>query len=300
MHIPENLLNGTICPVTAGISIAGVGIATYFSIKSREKPDTLKFGIVTALIFLLQMLNFPISGGTSGHFLGTSFAVFTLGIPFGIISMSIILTIQALVFSDGGLTVLGANILNMALIGALPSALMYKYTASENRLKRSLFTISSSWLSVVIASVSCSFLLSLVYPTNARGIFYSMIITHSIIGIIEAIITLLATPVLNLIYKRKNSNFSKITSISSIFVILLLLTPFASKLPDGLEWVVERYKLFKESEPLFVGPLSDYTLPVIQNDYLSTIISGIAGITLILLIVYGVKLLLRSVKIKKV
>ncbi len=293
MHIPEYLLHGTICPVTAAISIGGLSIATYFSIKSKEKPTISKFGVVTALIFLLQMLNFPISGGTSGHFLGTSFAIFTLGIPFGIISISIILTIQALVFSDGGLTVLGANILNMAMIGAIPTVLAYILVNSGNKLKKNLAIFSSAWLSLVFASASCSVLLSLMYPENTIKIFYSMVVTHSIIGVGEAIFTLLLTPLFNMIEKTK-TGLSKIISISSIFVILLLLTPFASKLPDGLDWVVEKYQLFKESEPLFVAPLPDYSVAGIQNEYLSTAISGLLGIILIFLIIYGITLTTRN------
>ncbi|MGC8765146.1 MAG: energy-coupling factor ABC transporter permease [Brevinematia bacterium] len=299
MHIPEYLLNGAICPVTAGISIAGVGMATYFSIKAKEKPDALEFGIVTALIFVLQMLNFPISGGTSGHFLGISFAIFTLGIPSGIISMALVLTLQALVFADGGLNVLGANILNMALVGGLPAIFVYKIANSENRLKRGFLIVSSSWLSVVLASISCSFLLSVVYPASAAGIFRLMVITHSLIGIGEAIITLLATSIFRIVYEKGSNKFPKALPLSGIFIALLLLTPFTSKLPDGLEWVLEKYRLLKESEPLFVAPLPDYTLPVVQNEYLSTIISGLIGILMIILIALGVSLISRFIESRK-
>ena len=119
MHIAQGMLKGAICPVTAGISIAVVGIASYFALKSKDKPDAGKFFKVIALIFVMQMLNFPIQNGTSGHFLGGTFAAVILGTPFAVIAMTIILTVQTFLFGDGGINALGANILNMAIIGTL-------------------------------------------------------------------------------------------------------------------------------------------------------------------------------------
>ncbi len=117
MHIPQNLLDGRICPVPAAVSglcLAGAAFAAY---RSAEKPDALRFAAVSAFIFAAQMMNFPISGGTSGHLLGGVLASALLGVPFGVLALALVVALQAVVFADGGLNVLGANILNMAVIG---------------------------------------------------------------------------------------------------------------------------------------------------------------------------------------
>ena len=118
MHIPNSMLQGHVCPVTAGVSILGIAIAAFKAISSKNKPAAARFGAIAALIFAGQMMNFPIQSGTSGHLLGGVLASALLGIPFGVLAMALVVTIQCIVFSDGGFSVLGANILNMALIGA--------------------------------------------------------------------------------------------------------------------------------------------------------------------------------------
>jgi len=118
MHIPNHMLQGHICPVTTVVSAMGIFIAANLAARSKEKPSASRFAAVTSFIFAAQMMNFPIQNGTSGHLLGGILAVSLLGTSFGVMSIAIVVTIQCLVFSDGGFTVLGANVFNMALIGA--------------------------------------------------------------------------------------------------------------------------------------------------------------------------------------
>ncbi len=117
MHIPSSMIEGAICPVTAGVSIVAISAAAYFAYKSKNKPSVKYFAAITGLIFILQMLNYPIGGGISGHVLGAVLAVALLGMPFGILSMSLIIAIQAFFFGDGGISIMGANILNKISIG---------------------------------------------------------------------------------------------------------------------------------------------------------------------------------------
>ncbi|MCX7821306.1 MAG: energy-coupling factor ABC transporter permease [Brevinematales bacterium] len=294
MHIPEYLLKGAICPVSAAVGIAGVAIATYFVYKSQHKVDILKFGILTSLVFLLQMLNFPVSHGTSGHFLGTALLIFMLGIPDGILAMSIILTIQAFVFADGGITVLGANIFNMAIFGAIPAVIFYKH-------KKNKFTMFfASILSVIFAAFSCSTLLAISYPQNLTNIFFSMMSIHFLIAIFEGIITTIAFVFLNLIFENISFAPLKYLSIFGIIIAFILITPFASNLPDGLEWVVQKYNLLKESEPLFVALIPEYSFNNINNEILSTILAGISGIIITLFISMFMLIILNFKKSKKI
>ena len=92
MHIPQNLLDGTLCPVTAvfsGLCLAGAALAAY---RSAEKPHPLRFAAVSAFLFAAQMLNFPISSGTSGHLLGGVLASALLGVPFGVLALALVVT----------------------------------------------------------------------------------------------------------------------------------------------------------------------------------------------------------------
>jgi len=118
MHIPQNLLNGSICPITATLSVLCLTGAAWAAYRSGKKPDALRFAAVSAFIFAAQMMNFPISGGTSGHLLGGVLASALLGAPFGILALALVVAVQAVVFADGGLNVLGANVFNMAILGA--------------------------------------------------------------------------------------------------------------------------------------------------------------------------------------
>ena len=112
------MLTGSVCPVTGLIAIGGLALTSVLAVKQKEKPAASRFGAVAALIFGLQMLNFPISGSTSGHLVGGALAAGLLGTPFGILALYLIVTVQALVFGDGGVYSLGANILTMGLVGA--------------------------------------------------------------------------------------------------------------------------------------------------------------------------------------
>lgn len=117
MHIPDSMLQGNVCSATAAVSVLGLVAAAYYGLKG-QRPSASRFAAVTALIFAGQMMNFPVQYGTSGHLLGGVLAAHLLGTPFGVLSVALVVVIQSLVFADGGVTVLGANVLNMAIIGA--------------------------------------------------------------------------------------------------------------------------------------------------------------------------------------
>ena len=148
-------------------------------------------GIISALIFALQMINFPILGGTSGHLLGGALAAIILGPHAGAIVIAVVLIVQAFVFMDGGVTALGANIFNMAIVGVYGSYLIYWLISKISKSKIIFFTAVAlaSWLSVVIASFFAALELG-ISGTYALGItIKAMVGVHMIIGIGEAVIT---------------------------------------------------------------------------------------------------------------
>lgn len=280
MHIPDSMLQGSICPVTAIVGAAGIIAASYFGLKAKNRPTATNFGAITALIFALQMMNFPIMNGTSGHLLGGVLAASLLGTPFGVLSIAIVVAIQSIVFSDGGVTVLGANILNMAILGAgiggmLRSRLVVQW---QSRHGEYIATAVAAWLSVIIASFAVSVELAVNGQIAFFNVVPAMVGTHALIGIGEALITVAGCILLssNIVFSRTKGHIA--VPLTAAFLVALLLSPFASGFPDGLEWIAEKYGFLHESAPVFVGPLSDYSVPILNNEMFSTGFAGVFGV----------------------
>src|SRR6188768_613944 len=124
MHIANGIINGTVSAAFAAVAV--VALAICISRGRNELDDRLvpMAGLVAAFIFAVQMLNFQILPGVSGHLLGGTLAAILVGPYLGAICVSIVLVVQALIFSDGGVTALGLNITNMALLGTAAGYLL--------------------------------------------------------------------------------------------------------------------------------------------------------------------------------
>ncbi|MDP8266213.1 MAG: energy-coupling factor ABC transporter permease [Candidatus Aceula meridiana] len=279
MHIPSSMLHGAICPVTAAVSTISLAGAAYAATKISNKPSAARFAAVTALIFAGQMMNFPIQSGTSGHLLGGVLASALLGIPFGVLAVALVLTVQCLVFSDGGLAVLGANILNMAVLGAGAGGFFYQYfLQKEGRtvFQRGIGIGLAAWVSTLLAALACSVELAVSGTVAFTQVSGAMLSTHALIGIGEATITLIALPFFaqeGLIRTR----WAVAAPAAAAMVIAAMLSPFASGWPDGLEWVAQKYQFLHESAPAFVSPMPDYAIPVISHQMISVGLAGLAG-----------------------
>jgi cobalt/nickel transport system permease protein len=192
MHIPDGFVSGT-------INLAGFGasaIACSYSIrqvnKTMDERHIPLLGVTSAFIFAAQMFNFPIGGGTSGHFLGALMAAILMGPWASCLIMSIVLTIQCLGFADGGITALGTNIFNMGIIGGLLSYYIFIFLKAILPKNRGGFLTSSaiaSWFSVVASSIFCAIELDLSGTAPLKIVLPAMLGVHAIIGIGEAIIT---------------------------------------------------------------------------------------------------------------
>jgi cobalt/nickel transport system permease protein len=285
MHIPNSMLQGTICPVTAVISAVGVALAALTGARSSKKPAATRFATVTAFIFAAQMLNFPIQDGTSGHFIGGVLAASLLGVPFGILSMALVVTVQCVVFSDGGFAMLGANVFNMAVIGAgaagiLRERLISRFSAEGSPLKRYTITGICAWLAVVLAALCCSAELALSGTISFMKVAGAMLGVHAIIGIGEALITVAAERAYSGEPLTEPKKASVALPLLASGMIAGLLSPFASSFPDGLEWVAAKYRFLHEAAPSFASPLPDYMVPFIGNEALSTGAAGLIGVAL--------------------
>ncbi|QSH40603.1 energy-coupling factor ABC transporter permease [Lentisphaerota bacterium ZTH] len=283
MHVPDSMLSGAVCPVTAAVSTLSLTGAIVAALKIKTRPVISRFAAVTALIFAVQMLNFPVSNGTSGHLLGGVLAAVMLGTPFGMLSMALVVSIQALFFADGGLTVLGANLLNMSVIGAGAGGLMYSLIAAKLKSKNAAVfaAAGAAWLSVVIAAAAVCVELASAGTISLSRCLPAMLSVHAVIGIGEAVITAAAVYLFGRNIETDQSYGIRVAApVVTAFICALAISPFASAYPDGLEYVAQRLNFLRESAPAFVSPFSDYLVPALGESSLSTGLSGVIGVVI--------------------
>lgn len=163
----------------------------------------LKIGIIASIIFAAQMFNFSIANGTSGHFLGGAFAAIILGPFAGSIAMAIVVVVQAFVYGDGGIMALGANLVNMMLIGAFVS--FYVYSFLKKRIYIELAIGLTAWLSVVMAASFCALEIAVSGTHALSEVFPAMFRVHAVIGLAEAFITIGLIQIVNrYLFKDEN------------------------------------------------------------------------------------------------
>lgn len=195
LHIPDGLLSIPICALTWGMSLAFLAICLKKTQDHYQEKTIPLMGVCSAFIFSAQMINFPIVGGTSGHLLGGTLAGILLGPWAGSLVISVVFVVQAIFFKDGGITVLGANMINMGLIGTIGGYYLYRsirFLLGRNHWKAmSIATAIASWSSVVLASISAGLQLAFSGIVSLKTVLFALVGWHLIIGIGEAIITVL-------------------------------------------------------------------------------------------------------------
>ena len=295
MHVPDGFINAPVSIGTGVISFATLW-AYIRSAKSLVADKLIALtGMMSALIFVLQMINFPIAAGTSGHLLGGALAVIVLGPSLGIICISIVVVIQSLLFADGGLSALGINVLNMAIITSLVGWLtisLWKKFFGETNISILSGSIVAGILSVVFSSIAFVFEYALggTVSVPLGSVLIAMLSSHLLIGLGEGIITALIVSLLlrvrsDLVYVKTNENKeNNKSSFYGLFIFLLLCltlaTPYASSSPDGLESVANDFG-FSENDGI-VLLLEDYGISNLNNSFLSTTLSAVLGIVVII------------------
>jgi len=193
MHIPDGFLTAQTWVPAWFLSAGGIGFCLNRAKKAMQDRAVPLMGVMAAFIFAAQMVNFPVLGGTSGHLLGGVLAAVLLGPFAGAIVIACVLVIQCLIFQDGGLTALGANILNMAVIGTMGGYGMYRLMRGRSGDHwRILFaTAVASWFSVVLASGACALELAFSKTSPLNIVLPAMLGIHALIGIGEGVVTTL-------------------------------------------------------------------------------------------------------------
>jgi len=193
MHIPDGFLDPYICALTYFISFVFLFWAWRKVKATYPRAVVSLLAMSSAFVFAAQMINFPIAYGTSGHLVGGTFLATLLGPPAAILSMTIVLLIQAIFFADGGIFTFGANILNMAIVGALSFYIVKLLSGSSPSQKRFIASVfAASWFSVVLGALLCGLQIGVSPIFASAGVLVTvpaMLFWHIIIGVGEAAIT---------------------------------------------------------------------------------------------------------------
>ena len=300
LHIPDGFLSLTVSITCWIITAMTLSIAISRSNKSLGERQVPLMGVMAAFIFAAQMINFPVAGGTSGHLLGGTLAAITLGPWAGMLVMTAVIVVQALLFQDGGLLVMGANILNMGLITVAIGYGLYRGVFSGSRILKLTVAGIAAWLSVMAGALFTSLQLWLSGTSQLQIVIPAMLTVHAIIGLGEALITVAALTFIlqtrpDLIGENSASaRASRGWVVAGVLVSLavLLLSPFASTNPDGLNRVATDLG-FMDMARSGAGPLAGYTIPFFESLSLSKIAAGGIGLAVvgvvIMLLAQGLK-----------
>ena len=292
MHIPDGFLTFPVATVLWLLSIGALALALRKVDRSLHERDLPLMGVLAAAIFAAQMLNFNVAAGTSGHLLGAALAAILLGPWAAMLVMTAVVSIQALIFQDGGLLALGANLFNMAVLGVWVAyglfVLARRLTAGRTW---GLFAsgFAAAWGSIFIAALAAALQLAASGVSPASLVIPAMGAVHALIGLGEGLITLGALAFLfsarrDLLQPEAaapGSNRAVWIGGLALAALLVIVSPLASSHPDGLEWVAEQQEFIGLArQPLF-ELIPEYLLPGVQNEALATILAGLVGLVLV-------------------
>ena len=311
MHIPDGLLNPTTIIFLWVITIV-VMILGYFKIgKIFEKEDSEKLvpyiGVLAAVIFAFQFVNYPVPGGTSGHLIGGTLIAIILGPWASVIILFLVLVVQSL-FGDGGILAMGANAFNMGIIGGIVGFYVVVFivkilnkTSIRKELKVSIATAIGAYISIILAAFICAIELGVSGAVPYGIAIPAMVYWHLLIGIGEAIISSLiifyiyrvkpdlitTEPIMmNKViliniskYKRPITSTLAVTGILMLMIAVGFIIGILSDAPDGLERV-----LIDQNGESWLDNLASPWIPLlswITNDYGAAIIGIVISILII-------------------
>ena len=312
LHAPDGFFSLPVAVAGYVAAAVFIGIAIRQTNKNLNERIVPMMGVMAAFIFAAQMLNFPVAGGTSGHLIGGALAAIILGPWAAILVMTAVVGLQALLFQDGGLVVLGINLLNMSIMSVLAGYGAYwlfrRFGTNFKHLMIGGFV--AAWLSVVVSAASTALLLALSGTTPLVIALPAMIGVHMLIGMGEGLITVFALSFIRtarpaLLQVPADTRASGVpvapaTALTErsmslrwwalgyiIAVAVTLLAPLASGSPDGLERVAGDLGFIERAQDAPYAVIADYAIPGVQNEALATILAGVIGVTVVYALVAG-------------
>ena len=290
LHIPDGFLSVVISLIFWLTAIIFIGLAISKTNQSLGEKQIPLMGVMAAFIFAAQMLNFPIAGGTSGHFLGGALAAIVLGPWAGILVMTAVIGVQGLLFQDGGLLVMGANIFNMGILTAVIGYGLYRMVIHQKRGARLAVAGIGAWIATMAAALITGLQLWLSGTTRLEIVIPDLMGVHALIGIGEALITVAALTYIEqtrpdlLETETPTTKTGRGWILAGVIVSLLavFISPLASGNPDGLERVAEDLGFLETGLEAPFQILPDYTIPFLGETAISTILAGVVGALVVL------------------
>ncbi len=312
MHIPDGFLDARTALAAAGLSTAGVGVALRSARRTLPPSHVPLIGVAAAFVFAAQMLNFPVTGGTSGHLLGAVLVAVLLGPGAAILTMTTVLLLQCFLFADGGITALGANLFNMALVAPTVGYTVYRLAAlalGDTVRARLAGTALGAGVSTLLAAAVCAGELALSGTVPWRTVAPAMLWVHAPIAAGEALFT---TLVVAAVARARPELWARgaarvggagATGVATGGVragamgcgagalagygavvslgLAIFVAPFACPWPDGLERVAASLGFASRTppSPAVASPLHGYAVPGVPWPLLSTMTVGVLGVS---------------------
>lgn len=291
MHIPDGFLSVLVALAFWGLTIGVTAVSLRRVNRDLGERQVPLMGVLAAVIFAGQMLNFPVAGGTSGHLLGAALATIVLGPYAAVIVMACVIGIQGLLFQDGGLLAMGANIFNMGIVGVVVTHFLYRTVrklAGDAAWGIPAGGFVSALVSVVIAALITALELAISGTTRANIAVPTMGGVHVLIGLGEGVIT--AGALAFLYYTRPDilkigqaKPAGKLIWLAGLLIAvgIAVASPLASSSPDGLEWFAAQEGFLRNAQKAPFEIIPNYTLPGIHNEVIATILAAVVGTLLV-------------------
>ncbi|MEU9174859.1 energy-coupling factor ABC transporter permease [Streptomyces sp. NPDC048420] len=318
MHVPDGFIDAPISAATGVVAAAAVAVSLRGARRELDERTAPLAGLVAAFIFAVQMLNFPVAAGTSGHLLGGALAAILVGPYTGVLCVSVVLLMQGVLFADGGLTALGVNITDMAVVTTVVAYAVFRGLVKVLPRRRSSIT-AASFVAAVLSVPAAAVAFTLIYAVGGTTdvsigkVATAMIGVHVLIGIGEAAITALTVGAVvavrpDLVYGARGLQQKLqlrvdgqlvdvpaaettpvaarshrkvwITGLVASLVLAGFVSFYASADPDGLEKVAADKGIDARTEEHATAdsPLADYGVKDVENARLSGGLAGVIGV----------------------
>jgi cobalt/nickel transport system permease protein len=307
MHIPDGFLDAKTIAVASVLSAAGIGRALHNVRRTLTPRKVPLMGLASAFLFVAQMINFPVLGGTSGHLLGAVLAAILLGPDEAVLVMTVVLAVQAFLFADGGVLALGANLFNMAIVAPLAGYAVFRLASRPARTEagRLAAVAVAAWSSAVLAAIGCAGELSLSGAVPWTLGFPAMTGIHMLIGLGEALITVLVLAAIiearpdilpGLVVGRERAEETRplkdVLIYGAVVVAgaVVFVLPLSSRLPDGLEATAARLGFASRAAapPAVPAPLAGYRVPGVGSLSLATALAAGLGAILVFAVSFAI------------
>ncbi len=192
LHIPDGFLSVPVAAIMYVVAAIVVAVAVRQTNRHLKESTAPLMGVLAAFIFAAQMMNFPVAGGTSGHLLGGALAAILVGPWAAILIMTTVVGVQALVFQDGGLAALGANVFNMGILTALAGYAIFRSAVAVTRNSRAGMlggAVAAAWVTVMLSAFATAAQLAISGTSPWSVVLPAMLGVHALIGIGEGVIT---------------------------------------------------------------------------------------------------------------